>query len=686
MKRIAPIFMSIWLASAPLRAGLGTEESLFSEMPVVVTASLRRQVLDKVPGSMTVITDKDIRSQGLQTLTDALSTVPGFTMFQEPFGLMSPVIRGYQWSTASLKVMVDGHSVNEVLHKGLESWMDMPLDDVKQIEVIRGPGSSLYGSDAFCAVVNIITRDQPGGSAVAGGGTLGAWAAGGTLVSARDRDLRYKAAFNKLGEEGARLHYEKDYFTDFMGSGASQSLAPTDARKKLERHEGAATVEYAGLSLTVRNVDSRRQWSEGYVGIQAGGRSWVNTRAKYAEATYKLDFPDGSALSLTGAYDVNTIIYTGQFLKEGFTWFGGFPGFTFPEGAFYTTYERGTRDQAHGLWSKTWGGHELTAGVEYSRIAFPDIHNRVNFDVATLLPLPGGYVTSSGDDPNNSSSAQGTSESQWGVFGQDMFRLQPVSFILGARYDNYSMAGAAFSPRLAVIWELGEQILKGSFGQAFFSPYSNTRYDRSFGFVSNKDLRPAVIQTSELSIQNSYVRRFRYALTGFYSGIEDAFSFSTSRVPAYDNSFNTHITGVEAEANMDASPSLSLFANASYSHISRNSLSDLDHPERIANAGFTWRPVSTLSLNARGNFVSSYDRWLGRPGKIPGYGLLHMTAVWALNEGLDLSLIGNNLLDKTVYSYNYQGRLMGSATDDSGYGNDFPWKGRQIMLKVSSRW
>jgi outer membrane receptor protein involved in Fe transport len=353
------VLLSLSLVSVEARGNTGVEEALFSEVPMVVTASLKRQALDKVPGSMTVITAQEIRDYGLQNLQDAFTLIPGFRMYQETFGLMSPVVRGYQWASANLKVMVDGHSVNELLHKGLESWTDMPLDEVQQIEVIRGPGSSLYGSDAFSAVVNIITREQPGGRAYAGGGTLGAWTAGASLASARDRDLRYKVAFNKLGEEGGKLRYETDYltgFTDYGGSGASQSLAPTDSRKKLERHEGAARVEYGGLSLTVRNVDNRRQWSEGYVGIQAGGRSWVNTRAKYAEAAYKLDLPDGSHLSLTGSYDVNVTVYTGKFLKDGFTWFGSFPGYTFPEGAYFRTYGEAGRDQAHGLWTKTWGG------------------------------------------------------------------------------------------------------------------------------------------------------------------------------------------------------------------------------------------------------------------------------------------------------------------------------------------
>jgi outer membrane cobalamin receptor len=512
MKKPAALLIACTLVSSvwsPSRAETpGMEEVLFSNIPTVITASLKRQALDQVPGSMTVITDREIRARGYLNLIDALTTVPGFKMYQEGFeGLISPVIRGYQWVTANVKLMVDGHAVNDPFHKGWENWQEMPLDDVKQIEVIRGPGSSLYGSDAFSAVVNIITKDAAGGQVTATGGTLGAWGGSATVAGARDRDLRYKASFSQQGEQGGRLHYQKDFISDYLsGFVPSQSLAPKTNRKMFKRHDASAVVEYKGLSVTARHVETVRQWSEGYVGIMSEERSWIPKRTSYVEASYKTALPDASELTLTASFDTDVNHYRGQFLPRGFYWDPFDSNSAFPDGAFYHVSARGDQQRGRGLWRKEAGGHDLTAGVEYSKVYFPWARTVQNYDPITLYPFPGGFQQFSGQDPNNWFAAEDTSESHWGAFGQDMFTLEPLSFILGGRYDHYSLAGAAFSPRLALIWSApSDMIVKASFGQAFFSPYSVQRYNQVFGYVAKKDLRPATIQTWELSLQSSYL-------------------------------------------------------------------------------------------------------------------------------------------------------------------------------------
>ena len=106
-----------------------------AETPTVVTASLRSQKLDEVPGTMTVVTDKDIRALGLQTLLQVMNLIPGFELTQESFGPLNIVVRGYRFSTGHLKLMIDGHPVNAADHKEVDAWLDMPLDDVKQVEV-----------------------------------------------------------------------------------------------------------------------------------------------------------------------------------------------------------------------------------------------------------------------------------------------------------------------------------------------------------------------------------------------------------------------------------------------------------------------------------------------------------------------------------------------------------------------
>ena len=164
----------------------------------VTTASRSERSLDQVPGSVTVISAKEIKRYGLKTLADAMTIIPGFNSVLRNHNAPFNHVRGYAASGSHLKVMIDGYPVNMYYERGIAHFEYYPLDNVKQIEVIRGPGSALYGTDAFCGVINIITDKDERTTLSATGGEFGHKGAGVAYYRNPKSDVSYSLTVDIL--------------------------------------------------------------------------------------------------------------------------------------------------------------------------------------------------------------------------------------------------------------------------------------------------------------------------------------------------------------------------------------------------------------------------------------------------------------------------------------------------------
>src|SRR6202163_2438478 len=154
-----------------------TEMSLEELMNEPVTSvSKKEQKLSQVAAAIFVITQEDIRRSGAMNIPDLLRMVPGLDVAQINSNTWAITARGFNLQFANkLLVLIDGRAVYTPLFGGVY-WdtQDVPLEDIERIEVIRGPGGSVWGANAVNGVINIITKpaaDTPGGLLVAGAGT-----------------------------------------------------------------------------------------------------------------------------------------------------------------------------------------------------------------------------------------------------------------------------------------------------------------------------------------------------------------------------------------------------------------------------------------------------------------------------------------------------------------------------------
>ena len=236
----------------------------------VITASKFSEKLSDAPGVMSVVTRDELRRFGGMTLREILERVPGLTGSTASFTDRSMVAaRGDQTQIngGHILFLINGRPTREVLEGGIVSDLleTFPVNILERIEVIKGPGSVLYGSDAFSAVVNLITQKAGGNELVIGGegGPQGAAAASGHLF------IKH-GDFSMVG--AAQFHQYPDWSTPVANTifGIQNATIP-------DRGKGAyLELDYKGLTLMSSFTDWTSAYLEGEVGVARWRRGFAD--------------------------------------------------------------------------------------------------------------------------------------------------------------------------------------------------------------------------------------------------------------------------------------------------------------------------------------------------------------------------------------------------------------------------
>lgn len=232
-----------WSAGPEASSGI-SEDAFFSEMPVVLSVARLAQPLRDAPGAVTVIDAEMIRKSGARDLADLLRMVPGFLVAQSFNGAPHAVYHGMtEENPRGLQILVDGRSQYSPLFFGGVAWnlIDISLDDIDRIEVVRGSNSAAYGSNAFLGVVDIRTRsahETQGVSVRAGNGDS----------AIQDR---YARVGLRVGSAALRLSAERARDTGVDGENDSRRTSRAnlhadvtlDAHNELELTGGVIDLE-----------------------------------------------------------------------------------------------------------------------------------------------------------------------------------------------------------------------------------------------------------------------------------------------------------------------------------------------------------------------------------------------------------------------------------------------------------
>jgi iron complex outermembrane receptor protein len=652
----APLFPQSDLSSEIKDPELEQEFKWLKAETYVITASKVKEDIKKSAASISVVTDKQIRQMGAKDLMDVLRrAAPSMGTPYYYSGVSCIAARGIVGSTTNnVLLMINSHPVNSI-GTGGATWVydTLIVDNIKRIEVIRGPGSALYGANAFHGVINVITKeaeDIDGFELIARGGSYDTQQYN-LLYGKTFSDLEVAFNFNYFKTHGFRGLIEGDSQTaqdQFWGAFgfAPASLAPGRMAGDREKYDAALTLKYKGFKFDGKYVD--KEWDMP-VGWQAAlnHESIASPKDYYLTLSYETNIWEG--LNLYGKvyrnlYDAS---HDMQFYPPGHVLVTPAVPTAMPNGQILRSSAKARRIGIEIQTTyRTSDSNTVIAGATYE-----DQKQYDNSTAANFIPVPGGLMPLPSVQKWPDIFTQNTEKRNFkAVFFEDIWDLtDDVRLTLGARYDHYSDFGSEFSPRAGLTWEyIKGYDLKLLYGHAFRAPSFYELYSRPSG---NPDLAPEKNDTYEISLGAEFTYNLNARLTLYHREGEDLISMN-SWVPPwnYVNRGKFRDQGFELEMKYDFGRGTYLAGNYQYASWK----TEYAAPRHMGNFMANIRLSRYLNLYTDCNFFDGMSRTA--PGDTrddpSGGGVVNTTLIAKKflkgYEGLELRGSIYNMLDKDL--------------------------------------
>ncbi|MEG1768248.1 MAG: TonB-dependent receptor [Comamonas sp.] len=597
---------------------------------VVVTASGFEQQLKDAPASITIVTGEELRQRSFRDLTDALKDVEGVAVTGTaneseisirgmPGDYTLILVDGKRQSTRDARV--NGSA-------GMEQSFIPPAEAIERIEVVRGPMSSLYGSDAIGGVINIITRKVPtkwgGGLSTDytaqqhgeyGNGNQTQFSLGGPVKEGLLGLQMWGRLLNRQADDDlANGGYAKARHTDVT---ARLSLTPNSSNDIILQAGSARLHNGVGVSANwaTREQDNDRD----HASLTHKGRwGWAASEVSLAwEQASRSGVSDGTAA----------------------------------QNEFSDRRPEVTNTVFDAKLTMPWRKHLITTGVQWNDTALkdwnPGLNDRVTYTFGTV---------------------------QKAVFVEDEWSLtDSLALTGGVRLDHHDKYGAHVNPRLYAVWHANQEwTIKGGVSRGFKTPelravipdYGYLRRNR-FVMLGNPDLKPESSINYELSTLWTNNRNLSGGVTVFYNDFKDKLSSVTTTdtwngyiVMDRINIDQATIAGVELNGKWDVTRALQLKGNLTYTDSQQKSGANIGAPlaltpKQMANLRATWKANSALTAWSGINYYGKeYGTTLtGVPS--PGYTTADIGAAYRWSPDLTLNAAVYNLSDKRLDSATY---------------------------------
>ncbi|MEW6595139.1 MAG: TonB-dependent receptor [Thermodesulfobacteriota bacterium] len=652
-----------------------TEEMYYRADRLLLTATKRQTSLRKAPATATVVTSEEIRNMGARNIRDVLQMVPGLGVSINEQGVHMFEMRGIRTTLSEkILVMIDGHSINRNYVGSALAYVldDLGVEHIKQVEIIRGPGSALYGANAFVGVINIITKERDDVE------SLEMAASGGSfdtrklhlLGGASLEELEILGSVDHWNTNGDNLRIDRDRI-----SGTAASTAPGDAGTANEQTDFFLKAMYKNFSFRGQYLTKHRGTLVGFNYALTDENDWQVDNF-WGELGYHA--------ALTDSLLANIKIYFDQFEQDAKLELfpEGYRGL-FPDGVLGQPLlkNRTKGSEVQFDYDLSTANH-LILGIMYEKNEQFDVRHFTNYDTATGDPaLPLQDVSATGNFNRD------TGRELWAFYLQDEWAIRDdLDMTIGLRYDHYSDFGDTFNPRIGLVLELFPGAdLKLLYGEAFRAPNFVELYNANNPvIVGNPALEPEEIKTYEAGIGVDLGRTLTANVSFFYSTIDKLIAWDTSTAPArYTNRGGAQVDGVEL--TLDGVYSKNTYWKASYSYQDPKDDSGNarlpDVPSQRATLGVNYSFSQYLAAHVDVLWTGKRPRSTGdtRPD-MPSYTTVDLTVTAKnLYDNLELQGSIHNLFD-TRYS----------DPDTSGsqqfLPDDFPRDGISVLGTIRYRY
>jgi outer membrane receptor for ferrienterochelin and colicins len=622
----------------------------------VYGASKFLQQASDAPTSVTVVTAEQIQKYGYRTLADVLKSVRGFYVINDR-NYSYVGVRGFSMPgdyNARILFLVDGHRVNDNVYDGAYVGTEFPVevDLIERIEIIRGPHSSAYGTGAFAAVVNVITKRGRDLNASEVSAEAGSWNSYKSRVTYGERfdngaeTLLSGSFYNSQGH--------KDLFFPEFNSPATNNGVAVDADGD-QAYSAFADVIYRDLNIHfVQNSRTKHIPTASFGTVFDDPRTKTTDARGYVDAQYHHAFGSWETL---GRASYDWYDYHGIYVTD-------YAGLGIPP---YTL----NYDAANGSWLDFQGDasrvfakkHKVTLGTEFRQ----DLRqHQINYDIQPYNL----YL----DDHRSAWVAA--------LYFQDEYSLRKdLAFVAGLRSDWNKNYGNMLSPRLGMVYNLRRSTdVKATYSWAFRAPNSfETFYAVSKTNTANPLLKPERIRSWELEVDHRFGKTYSLSTAAFLNRIDDLIAPSIDVAtgnPIYLNTSPVQTKGLEWELGAKwangVEGAVSHTLQDSRNMVTNNVLTN--SPKQLGKANLSIPVQRKLFASIDAQYVS--ERRTVAQTDLGGYLVVSLTFFTRkLTEKMDISGGLYNIFDK---QYAESGGLEHRETS-------IPQDGRSFRIKLTYR-
>ena len=587
----------------------------------VISVSKILQKFNEVPATIRVITAKEIKENSYFTLEEALSSLPGF-QFRNIQGFNSYVFqRGIPSQNNLILVLIDGVQINELNSGGFYGGGQYNLVNVEQIEVVYGPASVIYGTNAISGIINIITKS-----------------------ALEKQNLNVNAlvgSFNSVYGDASYCYTNED---KTFGVRLSSMCKTTEK------------ADLAGAADDYNWTDEMENFENDYA---------LDAKITFKDLTAGLNFQNKQSSRTTNYPSVGTIY------KERNTLWNIY---------FINAYIKYRHEISKKIMfstilynrNATVANNTISKIVDTAQFRYyrPNLllgsESVLNFNLTEKLLIIGGLVfeyeklsdgfsVTRSDSPDITPPTPSKPTMQENYLVSTFFELQykflkGFQLFAGARLDNSSVYHQVVTPRLGLIYNLKKFTFKAVYGEGYRAPKP---WDYTTG-IGNLNLDPERLQSFEISSIYSASKYLRLQLSIYKNNMDNVF-FKNIIDNSYQWINNGKITtnGAELSFNYEKN-NLKFYANYTYNYSYNNEKQIVDEiSKHTANSGITYTLLKYVVFNVRAFYIG--ERKNPKPISTTGSNYISPALVFNVNVSLinfhnfDIHLIVKNLFNKEYY-------------------------------------
>lgn len=657
-------------------------EDLLNKEVSVATKS--RQRVSQAPGIVTVITAEEIRNMGARDLRDVLEMVPGFEFSRWRNGVLRVGVRGTKdpYTTSKILLLIDGIPYNSLMYGvAFNNGYEFNINAVERIEIIRGPGSALYGRNAFNGVISVITKKGTGNEGLklsAQGGNYNTYSGEAAFGYSKNDTALYLNA-NRFKTDG----HEPEF---------------ADGRGGVSPWETYQDNYYFNLKANVKNLELTSVYVDNCFG-GSSGPFITNSQMHTKRGSHSLRFTPHIGEKWNFATTV--LLQHGQEIQDIEIFKPGLPGIygsIYPNGRYATPqhkeYKYGLNVETTHYFSQN---HTMLMGLQMEKYGVTGCKIRANYDLYDPKSPALFFYDGNGikhfygkpdmpEDQRGWIAENGHDYSNIALFIQDTFNpVSTLGITIGGRYDHDSEFGDVFNPRGGLVWEFAKNAdLKILYGQAYRAPDCQEQFKASGFTLGNPNLKPEKIKTFEIGV-GYRMEKISFNMNLFYNKLTNviyAEPLAVGKPNVYQNIGKNTAQGIEFETRYIPNRSIWLFVNYSYvdSQDNRPDSSGNDGKETAhfdiaphkVNAGLNISFLKKINFNTTFMYRSKREKYPNVKDEIGPYALLNVT------------LLAKDLLKKTEFSLSIYNITNNKYYDQEAGSTNQPYQpGRSIVARIS---